>query len=185
MLHHRQEEEEEKNEDVMEIGVVDVMEIGVEDVMEIGVVDVMEIGVVDVMETGVVDVMEVAEGAMRGAIGIQEVDPAEKISVIETVRQEMNKKSPMGRGTDLADVRETGTGITTARIKKAKDAMEGKVPASIARIAEIPNPTKTLHPLARRPMRPLKRSREALVSFWLVSSGANRHTKINLEGDAI
>ena len=161
MLHHRQEEEEEKNEDVMEIGVEDVMEIGVE------------------------DVMEVTEDAMRGAIGIQKVDLAEKISAIETVRQEMNKKSLMGRGTDLVDGRETGAEIATDRIKKAKDAMESKVPASIARIVEIPNPTKTLPPLARRPMRPLKRSREALVSFWLVSSGANRHTKINLEGDAI
>ena len=147
MLHHRQEEEEGKNEDVMEIGVEDVMEIGVEDVIEIGV------------------------------IGIQKVDLAEKISAIETVRQEINKKSLMGRGTDLVDGRETGTGIATDRIKKAKDAMEGKVPASIARIAEIPNPTKTLHPLARRPMRPLKRSREALVSFWLVSSGANKSPK--------
>nr|ADI21700.1 hypothetical protein [uncultured Verrucomicrobiales bacterium HF0130_14P10] len=161
----------------MEIGVVDMMEIGVVDVMEIGVVDVTEIGVVDVMEIGVVDVMEVAEDAMRGAIGIQKVDLAEKISVIETVRQEMNKKSPMGRGTDLVDVRETGAEIGTARIKQAKDAMEGKVPASIARIVEIPNPTKTLPPLARRPMHPLKRSREALVSFWLVSSGANKSTK--------
>ena len=145
----------------------------------------METGVEGVMETGVEGVMGGDEDAMRIAIDIQKVDLAEKISAIETVRQEMNKKSPMGRGTDLADVRETGTGITTARIKKAKDAMEGKVPASIARIAEIPNPTKTLPPLARRPMRPLKRSREALVSFWLVSSEANRHTKINLEGDAI
>ena len=133
----------------------------------------------------VVGVMEVDEDAMRVAIGIQRVDLSEKISVIETVRQEMNKKSPMGRGTDLVDGRETGAKIATARIKKAKDAMEGKVPASIARIVEIQNPTKTLPPLARRPMHPLKRSRGALVSFWLVSSGANRHTKINLEGDAI
>jgi hypothetical protein len=176
--------------DVMETGVVDVMETGVVDVMETGVVDVMETGVVDVMETGVVDVMEVDamevdEDAMRVAIGIQRVDLSEKISVIETVRQEMNKKSPMGRGTDLVDGRETGAKIATARIKKAQDAMVGKVPASIARIAEIPNPTKTLPTLAIRPMRPLKRSRAALVSFWLVSSGANRHTKINLEGDAI
>jgi len=185
MLHHRQEEEEEKNEDVMETGVVDAMETGVVDAMETGVVDAMETDVVDAMEIGVVDVMEVAEDAMRVAIEIQKVDLAEKISVIETVRQEMNKKSPMGRGTDLVDGRETGAEIATARIKKAKDAMEGKVPASIARIVEIPNPTKTLPPLAGRPMCPLKRSREALVSFWLVSSGANRHTKINLEGDAI
>jgi hypothetical protein len=169
MLHHRQEAEEEKNEGVMETGVVDAMETGV----------------VDAMEVVVEGVMKVDEDAMKVAIEIQKVDLAEKISVIETVRQEMNKKSPMGRGTDLVDGRETGAKIATARIKKAQDAMVGKVPASIARIAEIPNPTKTLPTLAIRPMRPLKRSRAALVSFWLVSSGANRHTKINLEGDAI
>ena len=188
MLHHRQEAEEEKNEGVIETGVVDAMEIGVVDAMETGVegvveTSVVETSVVDAMETDVVEIGVV--GAMRVAIGIQKVNLAEKISAIETVRQEMNKKSPMGRGTDLVDVRETGTGITTAPIKKAKDAMVGKVPASIARIAEIPNPTKTLPPLIKRPICPVKRSRAALVSFWLVSSGANRHTKINLEGDAI
>ena len=153
MLHHRQEAEEEKNEGVIETGVVDAMET-----------DVVEIGVV---------------GAMRVAIGIQKVNLAEKISAIETVRQEMNKKSPMGRGTDLVDGRATGAEIATARVKKAQVAMESKVLAKIARIAEIPNPTKTLPPLARRPMRPLIKSLAVLVNFWLVYSEANRLVKIN------
>jgi hypothetical protein len=152
--------------------VVDVMEIVVVDVMEIVVVDVMEIVVVDVMEIVLAGVMETDKGAMR--IAIQRVELAEKGHVIETVREEMNKKSPMGRETDLADDRETGVEIPTDLTKKAKDAMEGKHPESIGRIAEIPNPTKVLLPLARRPMRPPRKSRAALVSFWLVYSEANR-----------
>jgi hypothetical protein len=169
----------------METGVEDVTEIDVVDVMETGVVDVMETGVEDVTEIDVVDVMEVDKDAMRVAIEMQKVDLAEKISVIEKVRQEINKKSRMGRGTDLVDGRETRAEIATARIKKAKDAMEGKVPASIARIAEMPNPTKTLPPLAIRPLSQLRKSRAALVSFWLASSEANRLGEINPERDAI
>ena len=169
----------------METGVEDVTEIDVVDVMETDVVDVMETGVEDVTEIDVVDVMEVDKDAMRVAIEMQKVDLAEKISVIEKVRQEINKKSRMGRGTDLVDGRETRAEIATARIKKAKDAMQGKVPASIARIAEMPNPTKTLPPLAIRPLSQLRKSRAALVSFWLASSEANRLGEINPERDAI
>ncbi|MBU61909.1 MAG: hypothetical protein CMI26_05350 [Opitutae bacterium] len=187
MLHHRQEAEEEKNEGVMETVVVDVMETDVVGVMETGVVDVMETDAVDVMETDAVGVMEtdavgvmeVTEGATRVATEIQNVDLSEKISVIKTVRQWMNKKSPTGRGTDLVDGRATGAEIATARVKKAQVAMESKVLAKIARTAEIPNPTKTLPPLARRPMRPLIKSLAVLVNFWLVYSEANRLVKIN------
>jgi hypothetical protein len=169
--------------DVMEIVVVDVMEIVVVDVMEIVVVDVMEIVAVDVMEIVAVDVMETDEDAMR--IAIQRVELAEKVSVIETVREEMNKKSPMGRETNLVDDRETGVEIPTDQTKKAKDAMEGKHPESIGRIAGIPNPTKALLPLTRRPMRPRRKSRAALVSFWPGSLEANRLGEINPKGNAI
>ena len=108
---------------------------------------------------------------------------AEKARMSETDRQEMEKKSPMVKGKDLADDR--GTEIATVRTKMAKDAMAGKVPASIAMKGGIPNPTTTPLPLTRRPKRPLIKSRAALVSFWLVSSEANRLAKINPEGDAI
>ena len=108
---------------------------------------------------------------------------AEKARMSETDRQEMEKKSPMVKGKDLADDR--GTEIATVQTKMAKNAMEGKVPASIAVKDGIPNPTTTPLPLTRRPMRPLIKSRAALVSFWLVSSEANRLAKINPEADAI
>jgi hypothetical protein len=67
----------------------------------------------------------------------------------------------------------------------AKDAMVGKVPASIAMKGGIPNPPTAPLPLKRRPMRPLIKNRAALVSFWPVSSEANRLAKINPEGNAI
>jgi hypothetical protein len=111
------------------------------------------------------------------------VEVAEKARTSETDRQEMEKKSPMVKGKDLADDRETA--IATVRTKMAKDAIAGKVPASIAMKGGIPNQTKTPLPLTRRPKRPLIKSQAALVSFWLVSSEASRLAKINPEGDAI
>lgn len=176
-------------ETVTTIGEGVVMETDAEVVMEIVVVDGAETDAEGAMKTdagdGAETVVEEEENAMRIAIvapkGRTEV--AEKARMSETDRQEMEKKSPMVKGKYLADDR--GTEIATVQTKMAKNAMEGKVPASIAVKDGIPNPTTTPLPLTRRPMRPLIKSRAALVSFWLVSSEANRLAKINPEGDAI
>ena len=166
-----------------------VMETDAEVVMEIVVVDGAETDAEGAMKTdagdGAETVVEEDENAMRIAIVIPKgrTEVAEKARMSETDRQEMEKKSPMVKGKDLADDRETE--IATVRTKMAKDAMAGKVPASIAMKGGIPNPTTTPLPLTRRPKRPLIKSRAALVSFWLVSSEANRLAKINPEGDAI
>ena len=175
-------------ETVTTIGEGVVMETDAEVVMEIVVVDGAETDAEGAMKTDAGDGAETVveeENAMRIAIvapkGRTEV--AEKARMSETDRQEMEKKSPMVKGKYLADDR--GTEIATVQTKMAKNAMEGKVPASIAVKDGIPNPTTTPLPLTRRPMRPLIKSRAALVSFWLVSSEANRLAKINPEGDAI
>jgi hypothetical protein len=176
-------------ETVTTIGKGVVMETDAEVVMEIVVVDGAETDAEGAMKTdagdGAETVVEEDENAMRIAIVVPKgrTEVAEKARMSETDRQEMEKKSPMVKGKDLADDR--GTEIATVRTKMAKDAMAGKVPASIAMKGGIPNPTTTPLPLTRRPMRPLIKSRAALVSFWLVSSEANRLAKINPEGDAI
>ncbi|MDE0577036.1 MAG: hypothetical protein OSB39_08830, partial [Opitutales bacterium] len=153
------------------------------DVMETDVVDVMETDVVDVMETDVVGAMETVVKGDENAVPNGRMEMAEKARMSETDRQETIKKSPIVKGKDLADDRETE--IVIVRTKMAKDAMVGKVPASIAMKGGIPNPTTAPLPLKRRPMRPLIKSRAALVSFWPVSSEANRLAKINPEGNAI
>ena len=173
----------------MAIGVKEtVTTIGEGVVMEIVVVDGAETAAEDAMKTDGVDVAETVvevENAMRIAIAVPNgrMEVAGKARVSETDRKEMNKKSPMVKGKDLAEDRETE--IATVQTKMAKNAMEGKVPVSIAVKDGIPNPTKAPLPLTRRPKRPPIKSRAALVSFWLVSSEANRLAKINPEGDAI
>ncbi len=166
---------------VMEIVVVAGAETDAEGAMKTDAGDAMKTDAGDGAET----VVEEDENAMRIAIVVPKgrTEVAEKARMSETDRQEMEKKSPMVKGKDLADDR--GTEIATVRTKMAKDAMAGKVPASIAMKDGIPNPTKAPLPLTRRPKRPLIKSRAALVSFWLVSSEANRLAKINPEGDAI
>lgn len=178
-------------ETVTTIGEGVVMETDAEVVMEIVVVDGAETDAEGAMKTdagdGAETVVEEDENAMRIAIVVPKgrTEVAEKARMSETDRQEMEKKSPMVKGKDLADDRETKTEIATVRTKMAKDAMAGKVPASIAMKGGIPNPTTTPLPLTRRPMRPLIKSRAALVSFWPVSSEANRLPKINPEASAI
>jgi len=170
-----------------------VTAIGQEAAMETVVVDgaetvaraVMETVVVDGAETGAETVVVGDENAMRIAIAAPNgrTEVPEKARMSETDREEMNKKSPTGRGKDLAVDRETET--ATVRTKIAKDAMVPNVPASIAVKDSIPNPTTTPLPLTRKPMRPPIKSRVVLVSSWRVSSEANRLATINPEGDAI
>ena len=176
-------------ETVTTIGEGVVMETDAEDVMEIVVVDgaetdaggAMKIAVEVATETDV----EEDENATRIAIAAPNgrTEVPEKARMSETDREEMNKKSPTGRGKDLAVDRETET--ATVRTKIAKDAMVPNVPASIAVKDSIPNPTTTPLPLTRKPMRPPIKSRVALVSSWRLSSEANRLATINPEGDAI
>jgi hypothetical protein len=135
----------------METVVVDGAETVVVGAMETVVVGAMETVVVDGAETVVVGAMETDvegdENAMRIAIAVPNgrMEMAEKARMSETDRQEMIKGSPIMKGKDLADDRETE--IAIVRTKMAKDAMVGKVPASIAMKGGIPNPTTIPLPL--------------------------------------